>query len=447
MPGYWNRGEGRRIGVAGLGRSGRAAARLLSSCGFEVIGFDDDPGIGVCEWCSTISAGGAGLDLVHTLEGLVLSPGISPRAPLPAAAAASGVPVIGEVELAFRNCRPPILAVTGSNGKTTTAEWVGYILRSAGLKAVVAGNVGYPFSDAVLDHPHVDWMVLEVSSYQLETIETFRPAGAAVLNLTPDHFQRHGDMEGYRSAKARIFSNQHSEDLAVLNIDDPESVPLLGLARGMEEHFSMERPVRNGAEASGGTIWEVREGRRTAVMPAGSLSIPGRHNLANALAAVCLCGRTGIPAASMVEGLASFPGVAHRIERIVTIDGVDWVNDSKSTNQDSLRVALESFTRPVVLIAGGLSKGTPYSDLAPLIEQRVKLLVLIGSAAAELEEAWGGAAPVVQAGDLSTAVRLCRESAVPGDVVLLSPACASFDQYRNFEERGEHFRSLVKDLR
>jgi UDP-N-acetylmuramoylalanine--D-glutamate ligase len=446
MPQYWTRGEGRRVGVAGLGRSGRAAARLLSSHGFEVVGFDDNPEIEPCEWCSKVYAGGSGLEQVGSLEGLVMSPGIGLRAPLPGAASAAGIPVIGEIELAFRSMQTPILAVTGSNGKTTTVEWVGFILRKAGLKTVVAGNVGYPFAAAVLDNPLVDWFVLEVSSYQLETIETFKPAGAAILNLTPDHLQRHGNMEGYRSAKARILSNQHSEDLAVLNIDDPESLPLLGLARGMEEHFSIERSVRNGAQASEGNIWLVREGGRTLVMPVDRLSLPGRHNLANALASVCLAGRAGVPIQAMVEGLSTFPGVPHRIEKIRTLEGVDWVNDSKSTNQDSLRVALESFARPIILIAGGLSKGTEYSELTPLLRGKVRSIVLIGSATDELEKAWFGAAPIVKAGDLENAVRICRKSALPGEVVLLSPACASFDQYRNFEERGDHFRRLVEEM-
>jgi UDP-N-acetylmuramoylalanine--D-glutamate ligase len=447
MPEYWTRGDGRRAGVAGLGRSGRAAARLLAASGFEVVGFDDDAAVEPCEWCSRSFLGGSGHEIVGSLEGLVMSPGISLRAPLPVAAAAAGIPVIGEIELAFRHIQAPVLAVTGSNGKTTTAEWVGYILKRAGLKAVVAGNVGYPFSAAVLDHPYVDWFVLEASSYQLETIETFRPAGAAILNLTPDHLQRHGSMEGYRSAKSRIFTNQHSEDLAIFNIDDPESLPLLGLARGMEAHFSLERSVRNGAQASDGGIWIVREGERTPVMSADAISLPGRHNLANALASICLAGKAGVTAPAMVEGLSSFPGVPHRIESIRTLDHIDWVNDSKSTNQDSLRVALESFEQPLILIAGGLSKGTAYSELAPLLRQKVRRIVLIGSATDELEQAWEGAAPTVRAGDLANAVRLCREIAQPGEIVLLSPACASFDQYRDFEERGEHFRRLVEDLK
>jgi|WetSurMetagenome_2_1015567.scaffolds.fasta_scaffold00170_28 UDP-N-acetylmuramoylalanine--D-glutamate ligase len=446
MPRYWTEGEGRRVGVAGLGKSGRAAARLLAGKGFTVIGYDDNPAVEPCECCSENYIGGGGFEALPTLEGIVLSPGIGPSAPIPAAAAAAGLPVIGEIELAFRNTQVPILAVTGSNGKTTTAEWTGFILRKAGLRAVVAGNVGYPFTAAVLDHPSLDWFVLEVSSYQLETIDKFRPAGAAVLNLTPDHLQRHGNMEGYRNAKARIFMNQHSEDLAILNADDPESAPLLGLARGIEGLFSLSRSVETGAFLEDGQIIQAWGGERTALLPASGISIPGLHNVANALASICLAARTGIPGSAMLEGLKTFPGVAHRIERIRSLGGVEWVNDSKSTNQDSLRVALESFGARVILIAGGLSKGTDYGSLRALVAEKVRHLVLIGSAAEELAEAWEGAAPVTRAGDLARAVGVCRELAGPGDTVLLSPACASFDQYRNFEERGDHFRRLVEEL-
>jgi UDP-N-acetylmuramoylalanine--D-glutamate ligase len=339
-----------------------------------------------------------------------------------------------------------VLAVTGSNGKTTTSEWLGHVLRSAGMRAVVAGNTGYPFSRAIMEDAFPDWFVLELSSYQLETIETFRPAGAAVLNLTPDHLQRHGGMEGYGSAKARIFMNQHSEDLTVLNPDDPGSVALMGRTAGLEAHFSILREVRDGAFCTGDVLYAARDGRFTPVIARGGVSIPGRHNLANALAVVCLAGRAGLDAASIAGGLSSFPGVEHRIEFVRTLDGVDWYNDSKSTNQDSLKVALESFDRPVVLIAGGLSKKTDYASLAPLVAQRARAVILIGDASAELRAAWEGSAPMTDAGDMAAAVRLARETARDGEVVLLSPACASFDQYADFEHRGRHFKELVGEL-
>lgn len=443
---YWTRGGGRRIGVAGLGRSGRAAARLLTTNGFVVTGFDDDPGAAPCEWCSVTRLGPGSADRLEGLEGLVLSPGIALSSPLPQAARDSGIPVTGEIELASRYAQAPMLAVTGSNGKTTTAEWLGHVLAGAGLRVSVAGNVGYPFSLAVIENPYPDWFVLELSSYQLETADTFRPAAAAVLNLTPDHLQRHGDMEGYRNAKARIFMNQHSEDLTVLNCDDHESLSLMGMTGGIEMHFSLSRGVRSGADCIDGEIVIAREGSRTALMKASEISLPGRHNLENALAVVCLAGRTGMRNDSLVDGLSTFGGVPHRIETVRVLDGVTWVNDSKSTNQDSLKVALESFEKPVLLIAGGLSKKTSYGDLSDLVARKVREIILIGDATEELALAWDGAGPVHRAGDMAKAVSLARELASNGDVVLLSPACASFDQYENFERRGEHFRSLVEAL-
>ncbi len=444
---YWKLGAGRRMGVAGMGRSGRAAARLLSSCGFEVTGFDDSTEVEPCEWLSALLTGPGQEAGLERLEGLVLSPGIPPGAPLPAAATDAGIPVIGEIELAFRHAQAPVLAVTGSNGKTTSAEWLGFVLGKAGLEAVVSGNVGYPFSDAVIERPSPDWYVLELSSYQLETIETFRPCGAAVLNITPDHLQRHGDMEGYGSAKARIFMNQHSEDLTVLNADDPGSFSLLGRTMGMEALFSTRSEVRTGADCTGDMVTLAADGARMPVIAASRLSLRGRHNLENALAVACLARRAGLKPEEMVRGLATFPGVPHRIETVRVLGGVAWVNDSKSTNQDSLKVALESFDTPVVLIAGGLSKKTAYAELSDLIRSRVTHVVLIGSAAEELAEAWAGTVPMHMAGDMAKAVSIARDLAGPGDTVLLSPACASFDQYRDFEKRGEHFRRIVEDLR
>lgn len=446
MHDYWTRGGGRKVGVAGLGRSGRAAARLLATNGFAVTGFDDNPSVPPCEWCSEVRLGKPSADLVNGLEGLVISPGVPLASPLPQAAVEAGIPVTGEIELAFRFAQAPILAVTGSNGKTTTTEWLGHVLAGAGLRVAVAGNVGYPFCLAVIENPYPDWFVLEISSYQLETVDSFRPAGAAVLNLTPDHLQRHGDMEGYRNAKSRIFVNQHSEDLVVLNSDDPESLPLLGRTGGLEALFSLTREVRTGADCLDGRITIAHEGVRTPLMDSSALSLRGRHNLENALAVICLAGKAGIATEALEGGLATFGGVPHRIETIRVFEGVTWVNDSKSTNQDSLKVALESYEKPVILIAGGLSKRTSYGDLHDLVSRRVRELILIGDATEELAVAWAGAASMHRAGDMAGAVSLARSLAFQGDVVLLSPACASFDQYENFERRGEHFRALVEAL-
>lgn len=444
--GYWTDGA-KMIGVLGLGRSGRAAASLLRLRGFTVIGLDSCPTVSDCSDCSSIVTGNEGMiRSLDGLDGLVISPGVDPASSVPAAAVEQGIPVIGEVELAFQNSDMPVLAVTGSNGKTTTAEWLAYTISRTGLEAVAAGNTGYPFCTAVIQKPDADFIVLEVSSYQLQTIETFRPAGAAILNITPDHLDRHGDLEGYVNAKARIFMNQHDTDVLVLNRDDPGSVPLSGRTSGLEWYFSSRERVNRGAFVVNDSIFLAEPRGETEVMKAGDLSLPGQHNLSNALAVVCLASKAGLAPDAMVEGLSTFPGVPHRIELIGEAGGVSFVNDSKSTNPDSLRVALESFSTPVLLIAGGLAKETDYGHLKELVESRTRGVILIGAAAEMLREAWSGTVPVWLEDDMEGALERALEEAGPGDTVLLSPGCASFDQYANFEERGEHFRKLVEAL-
>ena len=442
---YWTDG-GKNIGVFGLGKSGRAAASLLSLKGFSVTGFDKSDDMPVCSDCNRIVTGDDMPDYLDNLDGIVISPGIDPCSPLPSKARELGIPVIGEIELAFRNTDIPVLAITGSNGKTTTAEWLGYILRKAGLNACVAGNTGYPFSTAVIEHPDADFVSLEVSSYQLQTIETFRPAAAAILNVTPDHLQRHGNIRGYIDAKARIFMNNIGNDLLVLNRDDPGSIPLAGRTGGIEIFFGIGKELETGAYSLDNSLYYSISETKYFIMDVRDISLPGQHNLSNALAVVCLAVKAGLSPDQMVEGLSSFPGVPHRIEWIRDYRGISFVNDSKSTNPDSLNVALRSISKPLILIAGGLAKETDYSELRDLIAERVKAMILIGEASAMLEDCWSGAAPVFRENDMENAVRQAVKQSQDGDVVLLSPGCASFDQYSSFEERGEHFRKLVEDL-
>ncbi|MEN8208889.1 MAG: UDP-N-acetylmuramoyl-L-alanine--D-glutamate ligase [Candidatus Fermentibacteria bacterium] len=443
--GYWTDG-GKEIGVFGLGRSGRAAAALLNQRNFSVTGLDNRDDIADCSDCSRIVTGDEMRECLEDLDGFVISPGIDPASPLPVAAGELGIPVIGEIELAFRNTDIPVLAVTGSNGKTTTAEWLGYTLSKAGLNVCVAGNTGYPFCRAVLENPDADFISLEVSSYQLQTIDTFRPLAAAILNITPDHLQRHGNLEGYISAKARIFMNQHGTDLLVLNRDDRGSIPLTGRTSGLEWYFGIGNSFEGGAFSEGNSIYYSDSGSREFVINTGDISLSGLHNLSNALAVICLAGKAGLKPQEMVEGLSSFPGVPHRIELIRKYHGISFVNDSKSTNPDSLNVALKSISEPIVLIAGGLAKETDYSELRSLITDRVKALILIGDASDMLERCWSGTAPVFTECTLDNAVKRALDQSADGDLVLLSPGCASFDQYSSFEERGEHFRKLVEDL-
>ncbi len=443
---YWLDGAEKTVGVLGLGTSGRAAAALLRQRGFTVVGIDDSPDCSPCEQCARHVLGDIGSLDPEELDGLVLSPGVPPSAQLPSSAKDLGIPVTGEIELASLFASAPIAAVTGSNGKTTTVEWLGHILRRAGWDACVTGNMGYPLSRAVLERPDAHVYVLEVSSYQLETIRTFRPRVAAVLNITPDHLSRHGDMQGYRAAKARIFMNQSPEDFLVLNADDPRLVSLMGLTEGLEMYFSLRGTVETGAFARQGRVKLSWDGTVTDLLAVEELALPGGHNTANALAAASMARALGLQAGQMREGLRTFAGVPHRLEEIRTLDGVRYVNDSKSTNIDSLRVALEAETGPLVLIAGGRPKEGDYAELREAVRSRARAVLAIGEASAMLSRAWSDGLEVVRLPDLRAALARARELASSGDTVLLSPGCASFDQYRNFEERGEHFRRLVEGL-
>lgn len=429
-----------------MGRSGAAAARLLALRGYSVTGFDGSPEAVKPPHVTSLFTGDPSPGEMKGLSMLVMSPGIPPVSPVTDAANRAGVPLVGEIELAFAATEADILGVTGSNGKTTTVEWLGHLLRGTEeySGAVVAGNMGYALCDAVVDHPEASVFAVELSSYQLESAVDLRVRSAAFLNLTPDHLARHGTMKNYGDAKARIFMNQRPEDTAVLNLDDPLLVPYRKAPRGRVLYFSLLEGVSAGAWLDGSGILRYRDGsRETAVIKGEQLSLPGRHNVANALAVICMGASLGIDPAGMSDLLASFRGVPHRLEELGTINGASWVNDSKSTNIDSLRVALESFHGDVILLAGGLAKNSDYSVLSELIRERVKLLVLFGADGGSLGEQWAGTVPSVVTDDLEEAAEIAFRDSAPGDTVLLSPGCASFDRYRNFEERGEHFRRIT----
>jgi len=444
------RGYGKTAGVVGMGRSGAAAARLLSNRGFVVTGFDSSPEASSNEHLSSTVFGEFTDAHLKGLAVLVLSPGVPPAAAISQRASDLGIPVIGEVELAWRSTTAAVLGVTGSNGKTTTVEWLGHVIRASGpgAEAVSAGNTGYAFCDAVLDYPDCPVFAVELSSYQLETIMELRPLAAAILNLTPDHLTRHRTMQNYGDAKARIFMNQRNTDTAVLNFDDPLLERYHGISLGRQVFFSMNREVPLGAWLTpSGMIYYRDENSAQAVLHAEDLSIPGRHNVANALAVICLAASYGLEPERLLAGLTSFSGVPHRIEFIGTARGISWINDSKSTNIDSLKVALESFEHKVILLAGGQEKESDYSVLGPLLKQKVKSLVLFGSGADILRKQWHDTVETAVVNDLEEAVAKALLLAGTSDTVLLSPGCASFDQYLNFEQRGEHFRQIVKALK
>lgn len=445
--------RGRAVTVIGLAKSGVAAARLLHRAGARVTAADDKPfdalgpeahrlaGLGVTLRTGTPTAGAVrGADLV------VVSPGVPYDAPAPVAARAAGVPVIGELELGWRAVEAETIAITGTNGKTTTTTLTGALLRGQARPVVVAGNIGTPVT-AHDDCPPDALLVLEVSSFQLETIDAFQPRVAAVLNLTPDHLDRHHTVAGYVATKARIFANQTASDCAVLNADDPATRELAGRTRAHVLWFSRTRALDHGVFVRDGWIAAKLNGHVEEIAPVSEIFLRGQHNVENVLAATASALWTGLAPETIRRGIAAFRGVPHRIELIRDLHGVHYYNDSKGTNVASTIKALESFTERVVLIAGGLGKGQDFTPLAGAARGRVGHALLIGKDGPAIGAALGAAGiPCTPCPGLEVALARAREQAGTGDVVLLSPACASFDMFDNFEHRGDVFRRLVQNL-
>ena len=423
--------------VVGLARSGIAAALALRARGAEVIGIDSGPVDP--EVRATLEAAGVavhapsdGVALLAGVATVVKSPGVPQEAPVVAAARRLGTRVVGELEVGWRLLANELIAITGSNGKTTTAELVGHVHRTAGAAVAVAGNVGTALTTLPGTIDRTTVVVCEASSFQLEDTEEFAPEAAVLLNLAEDHLDRHGTVEAYRRAKLQAFARQPPEALAVA------PTTLVGELGGAAERVTF---------GPGGDI-EQRDGvlrwRGTPFMEATEVRLRGAHNLENAMAAAAVCLARDVAAEAVRGGLASFAGVAHRLEEVATVGGVLYVNDSKATNVASAVVGIESFPGGVHAILGGRGKRGDYAPLAAPLAERARAVYLIGEAADEIGAALTRAGVALHdCGDLEAAVAAARSAARPGDVVLLSPACASYDQYRSFEERGEHFRSLV----
>jgi UDP-N-acetylmuramoylalanine--D-glutamate ligase len=425
--------------VAGLARSGEAVALALRARGEEVIGTDSgSPDAGrLREAGVEVHSNTSGTDLAARVRTLVKSPGVPQEAPVVAAARERGLTVVGELEIAWRLIENEFIAVTGTNGKTTTTELIGHIHREAGLPVAVAGNVGTALSSYVGSVDPAATIVCEASSFQLEDTDFFSPEAAVLLNVAEDHLDRHGTMDAYLAAKLRIFANQGNDDVAVAP---------LGL--GVEDLGGCARRVcfgtSGGAELSerAGQLWWDEE----PLLAVSELRLRGPHNRENAMAAAAVCLARGVDADAVRAGLRTFAGVAHRLEEVAEQDGVLYVNDSKATNVASTLVALASFPEARLhLILGGRGKGTGYEALRAPVAATCAAVYLIGETADELAAALDGVpVPVERAGDLERAVAAARAAAQPGEVVLLSPACTSFDQYRDFEARGEHFRAIVE---
>ena len=445
--------SGKRVLVVGLGKSGVAAAMFLKDKGARVTVSDAktedqlrelmpqllDRGI-------VVEAGHHGERTFRDQDLIVVSPGVPYHEPHLEQARALGVPVIGEVELAARFLQGPIVAITGSNGKTTTTSLAGEVLAQSGLKTSVGGNIGKPVIEMVGNSTPETWNVLEISSFQLETIETFHPKVAVILNITPDHLDRHRTFEGYVAAKARIFENQGSADFAVLNLDDATCVSLAQRVKAKVIGFSRRQPVQTGAYIKDGKIvYRDGQGERE-VLPLSAIPLKGAHNQENVLATVCVAMLAGCKPAQVLQAVSGFRAVEHRLEFVAAINGVEYYNDSKATNVDATIKALESFPGGIHLILGGKDKGSDYGALNELLRARVKRVYTIGAAAGKIEEQISGAASFLHAETLENAVRKASQSAIAGDVVLLAPACASFDQFQSYEHRGRAFKELVQAL-
>lgn len=441
---------GRRPLVAGAARSGVAAARLLARHGAEVRICDRRSATELPDASRALAGEGVdcvwGRDDAGLLDGrdfVVWSPGIPYDHALAAAARERNLPVIGELELGFLAARAPLVCITGTNGKSTTTDLAGTLLRAAGREVAVCGNIGRAICEVAEEVSDAGLLVVEVSSFQLETVARLKPFVATWLNLTPDHLDRHGSLASYAALKQRLFERQDEGDYAVRNADDPAVASRGGAAAPLA--FSVSRAVDDGAFHDAGELVLARRGGRERLMPRRDVRLPGPHNLANALAALATVMPVEPPAAVLRSVLASYAGLEHRLESAGEVNGVRFVNDSKATNTSSLEVALQSFEQPVVLIAGGRDKGQDFTPLAGLVRRHVKRLVLIGEGAGAMERSWPGV-PAERAETLAEAVAVAYRAAGTGGVVLLSPGCASYDMFRDYEDRGRRFKDEVARL-
>jgi UDP-N-acetylmuramoylalanine--D-glutamate ligase len=444
------------VSVVGLARSGVAAARLIRRLGGRVLASDSSPlealpadARGLEQLGCALWTGGHPAAAFADANLVVVSPGVPLELPALVAMRARGVPIIGELELAWRVMEADVIAITGTNGKTTTTALTGELLRTQVRPVLVGGNIGMPLAEHALEFPGDGLVVAETSSFQLDTTERFRPRVGAILNITPDHLDRHGTFERYVDAKARIFANQTPTDCVVLNADDPVTAGLGGRARGRVIWFSRRTTLAHthGVFIYDGWIVAKLNGSTERICPVTEITLRGQHNVENVLAATACALWTGMSPSSIRRGVAAFRGVPHRIERVHDDRGVVYYNDSKGTNVDSTIKALESFSEPVILIAGGKGKGQDFGPLAEAARGRVRRAILIGQDRARIRAALEPAGiPAEDAESMDDAVRRARETAQVGEVVLLSPACASFDMFRNFEHRGDVFKAVVRAL-
>lgn len=480
--------RGKKVIVLGLGRSGLGAANLLSAAGADVTVADRKSESELAEYTRALSRGvrlslGGYPERLNGTDLIVVSPGVPLSIDPVSRAKERGIKVIGELELAYRiisnqhsevsNQKTKFLAITGTNGKSTTTTLVDLMLRKGGFKTMAGGNIGNALTGEILkqvkakveERPtpklnlhfnlDIDFVVAEVSSFQLETVDEFRPSGAAILNMTPDHLDRYRSLSEYIDAKCRVFENQTDGDFLILNADDPatgEIARRVGMqaAKGRElsriYYFSRRHRVKGAHAADGSIHFDLPGVPSSFTLLPSSFKIKGVHNLENAMASAAMALLAGCNPGAVSEALEEFPGLEHRMEFVKEVDGVGYINDSKGTNVDAVMKSLEGFSQPVILIAGGRDKAGDFGMLRTLVKDKVKALVLIGEAAGKMKAALGDLTKTLTARDLSDAVDHARREATKGDVVLLSPACASFDMFRDFEDRGRQFKRIVREM-
>ncbi len=440
------------MSVLGAARSGISIARLLKSQGASVFVSDKKAKEEAAQEIRTLEnlgvpyEFGAHSDRIFDADFIVVSPGVPSNSNLVQHALKVGLSVFSEVEAASWFCRAPLVAITGSNGKTTATTLTGKIFEKAGWKTVVAGNIGFPLSDYVLDLDEKSVAVVEVSSFQLDHIETFKPKVAVLLNITPDHLDRYENYQAYMDSKFKIFMNQAGNDFSIYNYDDEAVRKHCEGLVSKRNCFSVAEEISCGAFVDGDKVFLVAGGNREFLINRKEIKIRGVHNLYNSIASSLAARAMGVSVEAIANTLREFPGVEHRLEPVRELNGVRYVNDSKATNVDAVWYALGSFESPIVLIAGGKDKGNDYSPLFELVRKKVHAMVLIGQAAAKMQKEFSDKTKCIMASSMEEAVSKAQREAKQGDVVLLSPACASFDMFHDYEHRGREFKRLVMEL-
>ncbi len=442
--------SGAKALVVGLGATGIATARFLQQRGARVTVSEvrDEAAVlpalsALGERGIAVETGGHRLPSFLAADLIVVSPGVSLESPPLRAAAERGVEIISEIELAYRFISVPIIAVTGTNGKTTTVTLMAEMFRRAGIEAFLGGNVGTPLIEYVVDGHRAEFIIAEISSFQLEGIKTFRPFISVLLNLQQDHLDRYDSYAAYIAAKARIFTNQRESDYALLNADDPDVQKLSPAIPATPLFFSAARPVAAGIYYRD-RRFHYRVGEAQAAFAADRLRLRGTHNLHNIMAAAAVSTLCGCPRDAVQQAMEQFATLHHRLEFVLEHKGIRFYNDSKATNVGSVVSALESMSPPLILIAGGKDKGGAYDPLIPLLQQKVKALVLFGEARHKMREALTSSTAIILADSLEDAFRRSVGEALPGDTILLSPACSSFDMFVSYEQRGDAFSALVR---